>query len=253
MSVDPAEWHSFGDPVPSQEATVAKPPAAKTGRRWHSPQTAWLAVGGTIMSAIVGIAVFFTAVAVSGNQGGDVVIAARPSEGPAGQSREPGETHAAGVGADSLVVDVEGAVARPGVYRVPAGARVGDAIAAAGGYAPGVDLGAAALALNLAQPLQDGAKVRVPLIGDIGTAIDGGPGASGVAPGSGGGAGGLVDLNHADQAALEGLTGIGPATAAKIIAARTESPFASLDDAVARKAISASLLDKIRDQVTVTP
>src|SRR5436853_7651811 len=107
MGVDPAEWHSFGDSAPAQQeasAVAGKAAPAKAARGWPAPQTAWLAVGGTIVTAIVGIVVFFTAVAVSGNQGSDVVIAARPSAVSAGQSHGPVESASVDPAADSLGV-----------------------------------------------------------------------------------------------------------------------------------------------------
>ena len=66
-----------------------------------------------------------------------------------------------------IIVDVQGAVASPGLHRLPADSRVGDAIAAAGGYSPLVDIAAAATRLNLAERLTDGAKVQVPARGEV--------------------------------------------------------------------------------------
>jgi competence protein ComEA len=143
---------------------------------------------------------------------------------------------------ETIVVDVEGAVRRPGIVRLAAGARVADAVAAAGGYRPDADLGAAAQ-LNLAARLTDGAQVVVPMQGDAGT---------GGAPVPGGSkASGRVDLNTATPEELDALPGIGPVTVQKIVAARQERPFASLDELVERKALSASQLAKIRDLVGV--
>ena len=65
-----------------------------------------------------------------------------------------------------IVVDVQGAVAEPGVRQLPAGSRVADAIAAAGGYASDADLSAAAGAINLAQAMVDGEQIRVPRVGE---------------------------------------------------------------------------------------
>jgi competence protein ComEA len=141
-----------------------------------------------------------------------------------------------------IVVDVSGAVARPGVRRLPAGSRVADAIAAAGGFAPSVDAAAASSTLNLAAPLQDGAKVVVPQRGR--SAQPGGaPAASTKA--------GRVDLNSTTQAQLEELPGIGPVTARKIVDARAEAPFRSVDELITRKIVGPSTFEKIRELVSV--
>jgi competence protein ComEA len=145
--------------------------------------------------------------------------------------------------AGSIVVDVEGAVVRPGIIELTAGSRVADAIAAAGGYAPDADLVAAAAQVNLAAAVHDGQQIVVPLLGAA---------PSGAAGGGGGGtSNGLVDLNSASSEALDALPGIGPVTVGKIMAARSEQPFRSLDELVTRKVLTSSQLDKIRDLVTV--
>ena len=148
----------------------------------------------------------------------------------------------------AIVVDVQGGVAEPGVRELPAGSRVADAIAAAGGYATDADLVAAAAAINLAQPLGDGEQIRVPRVGDavVAAAASAGSAASG-APAAGGG---LVDLNTATPEELEALPGIGPVTVQKIVAARQEQPFASLEDAVQRGVINRGQLEDIQAVAT---
>jgi competence protein ComEA len=151
-------------------------------------------------------------------------------------STAPGSVLPAAV--EVVIVDVEGAVLRPGLAELPAGSRVADAIEAAGGYSPRVDLALAAAQVNLAATLRDGQQILVPTIG---------------APqpgGSGAGAGGLVNLNTASPDALDALPGIGPVTVDKIVAARKEQPFSSLDELVTRKVLTGAQLDKIRDLVT---
>jgi competence protein ComEA len=139
-------------------------------------------------------------------------------------------------GGGELVIDVEGGVQSPGIHRLPAGSRVADALAAAGGYADSADLAAAAAQLNLAAVLVDGQQVIVPLLG---------------AEPAGGGDSGLVNLNAASQAELEELPGIGPVTAEKIIAARDEQPFATLEELVSRDVLTSRQLEDIADLVTV--
>ena len=156
----------------------------------------------------------------------------------------------------TIVVDVQGAVAAPGVRELPAGSRVADAVDAAGGYAADADLAAASATINLAQPLTDGAQVRVPRIGDApagsGGGGDGGGSGDGGSTGGGGGGsdGGIVDLNTATPEELEALPGIGPVTVQKIVAGRTERPFASLEDAVERGILNRGQLEDIQGLAT---
>lgn len=143
----------------------------------------------------------------------------------------------------ALLVDVQGGVTRPGLVRLAAGARIADAIVAAGGYSEQADLLAAAAAVNLAAPLADGQQVFVPLQG-----VGGSPGT-----GSGGDSagGGLVNLNTASADELDALPGIGPVTVEKILAARLEQPFTTIDELVDRKVLNRGQLDDIRDLVTL--
>lgn len=152
----------------------------------------------------------------------------------------------------TVVVDVQGGVAEPGVRELPVGSRVADAIAAAGGYATDADLVAAASTINLAEPLLDGGQVRVPRIGESATAGGGeGPGAGArTGGGAAGASGGLVNLNTASPEELEALPGIGQVTVQKIVAARQERPFASLDDAVQRGVIHRGQLEDIQGLAT---
>ena len=177
---------------------------------------------------------------------------------------------AAGAAAAEVLVDVEGAVARPGIVRLADGSRVGDAIAAAGGYAPSVDVPRAAALLNLAARVADGDRVRVPVVGEpvtdgagaaspaAGTAAGGSTGGAipadgGSAGGAAGRAAGLVDVNRASATELDALPGIGPVTAQKIIDARAAAPFASVADLRDRKLVSAATFAKIEALVTVGP
>ena len=147
----------------------------------------------------------------------------------------------------TVVVDVQGGVVEPGIRELPAGSRVADAIDAAGGYAIDADLKAAAESINLAQPLVDGGQVRVPRIGEGVAAAGAGDPAAGADDGTGGG---IVNLNTATPEELEALPGIGPVTVQKIVAARQERPFASLEDAVQRGVINRGQLEDLQGLAT---
>lgn len=108
-----------------------------------------------------------------------------------------------------VVVDVTGAVARPGVYRLPVGARVTDAVRRAGGAGPGAQLEA----INLAARLADGQQVVVPKRG---------PGGAPLATASGAGEEGPISLGTATVEQLDTIDGIGPVTAQDIVEFRDE-------------------------------
>ncbi len=185
------------------------------------------------------------ALAAGGHDDAAVVVGGGPSAGVG--STGPGRTDSG----KGLVVDVGGAVLRPGVYHLTTGARVGDAIAAAGGYGPRVDVARAGEQLNLAAVLEDGQHIQVPSRDADTTGAGGGGAGPGPSAGSGGESGTVVDLNHATEAELEALPGIGPATAAKIIASRAGTRFAAVQDLRDRKLVGQKTFDGLKDLVTV--
>ncbi len=142
-------------------------------------------------------------------------------------------------------------MANPGLYRLPVGSRVGDAITAAGGFGPRVDVDRVGTALNLAAPLTDGAQVRVPSRDDPAAGGAGEGGGGGSVGGSGGASGQIVNLNSATQSELESLPGIGPVTAGKIIESRGGSPFKGVDELRERGLVGEKTFESIRALITV--
>jgi len=160
---------------------------------------------------------------------------------PAAQTlpRAAPDGSATGGSSGRVAVHVAGLVRRPGLVRLPAGSRVQDAIAAAGGVTSGGDLDA----VNLARKLVDGEQVRVPRHGDPVPAPA--PGAAGPGPAV------PVDLNTATVEQLDGLPGVGEVTANRIIAYRSAHPFTSVDELLEVPGIGQRRFDQLKGLVTV--
>ncbi len=198
-----------------------------------------------------------------GGEAGGTASARAESSAGAPAASVPGKTAAPGERAaavpEEIVVSVQGLVHHGGLVRLERGARVADALNAAGGPTEGADL----LSLNLAQRLADGDQVLVgvapedggaPRLGSA-TIPAGSAAASGGSPsgsGSGAAAGAPVDLNTADRSALEALPGVGPVTAESILQWRAQNGrFASVDQLTEVRGIGPATLDRLRDAVTV--
>ena len=265
-SVDhPFRWRILEDaadaaPVPQDPPLVPRgappappdPPDRSIGR--HRPGLGLVALAAAVVAVAAAVAVVIggsssPALVLPGDgapplAAGRILAGGTPVASPGNRAAGDGNTGSV------LVVDVAGAVRRPGVYHLAPGARVVDAVAAAGGFGPRVDVGAASR-INLAAELHDGEQVRVPSRDDA-------PPAPSLAPATlPGGAdpspGGLVDVNTATAAALDALPGIGPATSAKIIAAREVAPFTTVDELRSRGVLGEATFGKVRDLVTVGP
>lgn len=183
------------------------------------PKVRWrVGAGAAVVLVLVGV-------------GGAVIATALT---PHGMSVESGD--ATTPATSSILVHVLGSVAVPGVYELDDGDRVLDAIAAAGGRAPDADLAA----VNLARALKDGEQLVVPRIGEAATAAS---------PSAGDG---RVNLNTADEAALDTLPRVGPALAQRIIAWReANGGFGSVDDLLSVTGVGEATLAGLRDLVTV--
>lgn len=207
--------------------------AADSARRWLE----WFGLGRLVLSAacvtiVAGGALWLVRsgpppveltlpVATSAAPAATVVSAASPtpSTGP-------------------VLVHVAGAVRTPGVYELPAGARVDDAVRAAGGPLPVAELDG----VNLAAFVTDGQRVYVPLEGEIDPAAVADPASAGEVP---------LDLNAATAEQLDSLPGVGPATAGAIVDDRERNgPFASVDDLVRVPGIGPAKLAALRELVT---
>jgi len=239
-------------PAKAETATGSPGPVKPEARAFLvSPITAGAIVG----AALLAVAAFLLASASTGAgavtvQGGGDLGAIQSGEA----GRPLGDPIAGrGTGPGLIVVEIAGAVRRPGVFHLPAGSRVGDLIAAAGGYGPRIDAGRASHDLNLAARLADGDRVSVPSRDEAASSTSSTTGGATRGTGGADGATGAspVDLNRATQAELDALPGIGPVTAAKIVTSREEHAFTSVADLRSRKLVGAKTFDKLKDLVAV--
>jgi competence protein ComEA len=242
--LDPAAppWRALEEPGDRQAVNAAAPAAG------HAfPRSTLFVTGGAVLLA--GLA----AVLAFGSSGGGTVTVDGGTAIGTSASAAIGDSDPASV-APELVVEIVGAVDRPGVFRLAAGSRVGDLVDAAGGYGPRVDADRASHALNLAAPLHDGDQVRVPSRDDpiaAGPAVATSGGGSPDGSGSASGPSGPIDLNRATSVELEALPGVGPVTAGKIIASRQEQAFAVVQDLRTRKLVGEKTFAQLKDLVTV--
>ena len=230
-------------PSGEQGRKLALPsPGALADRLGVSPSTVVLGALGIVAAAIGG---WWALRAPPGPDPAEILPMANSVEIPTPSTSpvpDPGR----------IMVDVVGAVARPGLHELPAASRVADAVAAAGGLTAEADR----MRLNLAEPLSDGARLWVPEVGET-VAPDVVPVSAGAGdPGrdeAGSGSGtATVNLNRADEAALQRLPGIGPALAAAIVEHRQRAgPFATVDELIEVSGIGPAKLDQIRPLATV--
>jgi competence protein ComEA len=205
-----------------------------------------------LVVSVVAALVWFWAGARSGGVPAASAAPGSPSPGGPPSSLAGHNAGATSTTGAPLAVHVAGAVARPGLYHLPSGSRVADALALAGGKLPRADLDR----LNLAARLVDGQKVHVTRRGDPVPV-----GASVAADGAGASLGGEpnaagpsepIDLNSADLTALDALPGVGPATARAILEERTRrGGFRSVRDLLRVPGIGEGRFARLKDRVRV--
>jgi competence protein ComEA len=246
--VDPnaTPWRVLEDPVEAPAGGVAT--GTPAGSKWAVGRSTLI-----ISAAAVALAIAAFVLAAGTGSGGSVVVdggSALPGESARAAAPVGSASVSGGAASAALVVEIVGAVDRPGVYRLPQDARVGDLVTAAGGYGPRVDTDRAGRELNLAAQLHDGDQIRVPTRGEaVGTAPPTTGGGTGTKPA--GGKPPPIDLNRATAEELDTLPGVGPATAAKILASRDEQPFAAVDDLRSRKLVGEKTFANLKDLVAV--
>jgi len=163
---------------------------------------------------------------------------ATPSFGPEAGTATDGPSAPSPRASADVIVAVEGKVEKPGVVHLPAGARVADALEAAGGVRPGVDVAM----LNLARKVVDGELILVGVAPSPGLSMPGGAAT----------AGGLVNLNTATLADLDTLPGVGPVLAQRILDARTaQGGFQAVSDLRKVDGIGDARYEQLKDLVTV--
>ena len=231
--------------------TGPEPGRAQTGAKTATTRAQSLGTGVAAASAQASAR---SPAPASGAGSGEAGPASSAGSGSAGGATSGGDT----AGSGQIVVDVDGAVAHPGLYKLPPGSRVQAALAAAGGLSPQAD----AHRINRAAKLHDGQKLYVlsqgesapPLAASNGQGCEGQSctSADGADAGSDAEGQGLVNINTANATQLTQLPGVGPAIAQKIIDYRTANgPFTSVDDLTKVPGIGAAKLAQIKSHARV--
>lgn len=234
--------------------TSSEPSRAQTGAKTATSHAQSLGMAKSAAVAASAQASARSPAPAPGPEGGGAGLAS--SAGPASSGGATSGGDAAGSG--QIVVDVDGAVAHPGLYKLPPDSRVQAALAAAGGLSPQAD----AHRINRAAKLHDGQKLYVlsqgestpPLAASSGQGCEGQActSAEGGLSGSDPEGQGLVNINTANAAQLTQLPGVGPAIAQKIIDYRTANgPFTSVDDLTKVPGIGAAKLAQIKSHARV--
>ena len=241
-------WHwvarpaAIEDRMPLASSSSPMPSSPSSSSSPSSPSSASSAHRGT------------TPAGVGATAAGPGATGATGSPGAVGA---PGSPDSDAPGTTQVTVHVAGAVLAPGVVTLAPGARVVDAVRAAGGLAADADSDR----INLAAPLVDGSRIAVPRRGEgppvevptsVPVAPAGPAGRGSAGSGTGSAPAAPVDLNTATAEQFDALPGIGPSTATAIIARRDQSgPFRSVDDLLDVRGIGPAKLDAIRNLVTV--
>ncbi len=239
----------------ARQGGAAKVRQALRQRPWMAVVLA-VAVVGVVVVVVLGVtsgsrATQFTVTRAEGSEAAVVPDAEKDGdkadEGKADED-EAAEEDADGEGETAeLLVDVGGAVASPGLVSLAPGARVNDAVAAAGGLTAEADTAS----LNLAAKVEDGQKVYVPRQGEAApvqaTPAAGGTGTAGAAE-----AQALVNINTATAEELDALPGVGPSTAQAIIEEReTNGAFTSVEDIMRVSGIGEKKFEKLQGSICV--
>lgn len=142
-----------------------------------------------------------------------------------------------------LRVDIAGSVAKPGVYELSKDSRLEDLVKKSGGFSEDADLDWVAKQINLAQKLVDGAKFYIPNQAETQAGV-----VAGAQTSFSNNSNDIVNINSASNAELEALPGIGPVTAAKIIAGR---PYQSIEELLTKKSLNKGVFEEIKDQISL--
>ncbi|MBP6912998.1 MAG: helix-hairpin-helix domain-containing protein [Candidatus Levybacteria bacterium] len=145
-----------------------------------------------------------------------------------------------------IVVDVSGEVIASGVYTLSSGARVQDAVSAAGGFSSDADKDYISRSVNLAAPIRDGMKIYIPKIGEVktGNSVE----ITSIGDTTAQNVSNIISINSASQSELEVLPGIGPVSANKIINLR---PYSSIEELLSKKAVGKSTFEKIKNNISL--